>query len=53
MAEGSVVLAVSGEADDVERILALVREIKGEPPIPSLRRPCKSCAAPCVYREEG
>ncbi|HAA90060.1 MAG: Uncharacterized protein XD63_0988 [Thermoanaerobacterales bacterium 50_218] len=31
--EGSVVIAVSGDADDVERVFNLVKEIKGEPPV--------------------
>lgn len=34
--EGSVVIAVSGEVDDVERIFGLIKEIKGEPSVQEL-----------------
>ena len=48
-AEGSVTLIVDGEEEDVNRCLDLIEEIKGEPPLPAVKGPCKCCGAPCSF----
>ncbi|NPV29578.1 MAG: hypothetical protein HPY58_07975 [Firmicutes bacterium] len=49
--EGAVVIAVSGEADNVERIFNLIKEIKGEPPVSGLKQECAKCFSPCAAGE--
>ncbi len=49
-AEGSVTLLVEGKDDDVGRCLDLLEKIKGEPPLPSAKSPCKTCGAPCSFQ---
>jgi hypothetical protein len=48
-AEGSVTLIVQGEDDDVNRCLDVIEGIKGEPPLPVVKGPCKGCGAPCSF----
>ncbi len=48
-AEGSVTLIVEGEEKDVNRCLDFIEGIKGEPPLPAAKRPCKGCGAPCSF----
>jgi hypothetical protein len=48
-AEGSVTLIVEGEEKDVNRCLDFIEGIKGEPPLPAAKGPCKSCGAPCSF----
>lgn len=48
-AEGSVTLIVEGEEDEVNACLDLMEEIKGEPPLPAVKGPCKTCGAPCSF----
>ncbi len=48
-AEGSVTLIVEGEEEDVTRCLDFVEGIKGEPPLPAVKGPCKGCGAPCSF----
>jgi hypothetical protein len=48
-AEGSVTLIVEGEKDEVNACLDLIEEIKGEPPLPAVKGPCKTCKAPCSF----
>lgn len=44
--EGTVVLAVSGEAEAVERAITEISAIKGEPPLALKKRYCATCYAP-------
>jgi hypothetical protein len=48
-AEGSVTLIVEGEKDEVNACLDLIEQIKGEPPLPAIKGPCKTCGAPCSF----
>ena len=48
-AEGSVTLVVDGEDDDVNRCLDFIEGIKGEPPLPAVKGPCKGCGFPCSF----
>jgi hypothetical protein len=48
-AEGSVTLIVDGEDDEVNRCLDFIEGIKGEPPLPAVKGPCKGCGAPCSF----
>jgi hypothetical protein len=48
-AEGSVTLIVDGEEDGVNRCLDFIEGIKGEPPLPAAKGPCKGCGAPCSF----
>ncbi len=49
-AEGSVTLIVEGEDDDVNRCLDFIEGIKGEPPLPAAKGPCKTCGAQCNFK---
>ncbi len=49
-AEGAVTLLVDGEDGPVGRCLALIEQIKGEPPLPAAKSPCKTCGAPCSFK---
>ena len=49
-AEGSVTLIVEGEEDEVNKCLDLIEGIKGEPPLPAVKPPCKTCGAPCSFK---
>jgi hypothetical protein len=49
-AEGAVTLIVEGEDADVKRCLDLIENIKGEPPLPAAKSPCKTCGAPCSFQ---
>ncbi len=48
-AEGSVTLIVEGEDDEVNRCMDVIEGIKGEPPLPVAKGPCKGCGAPCSF----
>ena len=48
-AEGSVTLIVEGEEKDVNCCLDFIEGIKGEPPLPAGKGPCKGCGAPCSF----
>ncbi len=48
-AEGSVTLIVEGEDDEVNRCLDFIEGIKGEPPLPAVKSPCKGCGMPCSF----
>jgi hypothetical protein len=52
-AEGSVTLIVDGEDDGVNRCLDLIEGIKGEPPLPAVKGPCKGCGFPCSFDGKG
>lgn len=46
--EGAVTLGVSGEEEEVRKIMALVRAIKGEPALQTTKRKCSECRS-CHY----
>jgi hypothetical protein len=48
-AEGSVTLIVEGDDVEVNRCLDMIETIKGEPPLPLAKSPCKTCSAPCNF----
>jgi hypothetical protein len=48
-AEGSVTLIVEGEDAEVNRCLDFIEGIKGEPPLPAFKSPCKGCGMPCSF----
>jgi len=49
-AEGSVTLIVEGEDDEVNACMDMIEAIKGEPPLPAVKPPCKTCGAPCSFK---
>ena len=50
-AEGSVTLIVEGLKEDVNRCLDFIEQkIKGEPPLPGVKGPCKTCPLPCSFQ---
>lgn len=50
-AEGSVTIVVEGRDSNVKKCLKfLEQKIKGEPPLPALKSPCKTCAMPCSFQ---
>ncbi|MBN1827664.1 MAG: hypothetical protein JW884_00760 [Deltaproteobacteria bacterium] len=49
-AEGSVTLIVEGDDDDVKACMDAIEAIKGEPPLPVVKSPCKICGAPCSFK---
>lgn len=48
--EGSVVIAVSGETDNVKMAVDLIGAIKGENPVPGIRQDCSECLSSCNFR---
>ncbi|MBN1613792.1 MAG: hypothetical protein JW950_04920 [Deltaproteobacteria bacterium] len=49
--EGSVTLIVDGPDAKVNRCLKYIEgRIKGEPPLPALKSPCKTCIVPCSFQ---
>lgn len=48
--EGSVTLIVEGKDKDVNGCLDLIEQIKGEPPLPSVKGPCKTCGLLCNFQ---
>jgi hypothetical protein len=50
-AEGCVTLAVEGPASQVNKCVKFIEQkIKGEPPLPALKSPCKTCSLPCSFQ---
>ena len=47
--EGAVTLAVEGAEVEVKKIFELVKSIKGEKPLSSLKQKCSQCASRCDY----
>lgn len=45
--EGAVVLAIEGVEKNVSAAWETIKQIKGEKPIPSLKRSCADCPDPC------
>ncbi len=54
-AEGSVTLIIEGGDDDVNKCMNFVETVKGEPPLPAAKGPCKTCPILCSFqgREES
>ncbi len=50
--EGSVVMVVEGEDQEVDKIMDLIKKIKGEPAVQSLKQKCSECGAPCSIMEK-
>ncbi len=49
-AEGCVTIAVEGPDAKVNKCLKFVEQkIKGEPPLPAAKTPCKTCGMPCSF----
>lgn len=53
--EGAVTLIVEGKDGDVNRCLDFIEKIKGEPPLPAAKGPCKTCGVLCSFqgKDEG
>ncbi len=49
-AEGAVTLLVEGDDDKVNKCLDFVETIKGEPPLPAAKGPCKTCPILCSFQ---
>jgi len=50
-AEGSVTLVVEGPDAKVSKCMKFIEQkIKGEPPLPALKSPCKTCPMPCSFQ---
>jgi hypothetical protein len=47
--EGSVTLAVEGEDAEVEKIFKLIKSLKGEKPLESIKQRCSQCTDKCDY----
>lgn len=50
-AEGSVTLVVDGPDAAVNKCVKFIEQkIKGEPPLPAAKSPCKTCGLPCSFQ---
>jgi hypothetical protein len=49
-AEGAVSLIVEGDDETVNKCLDFVEGIKGEPPLLSVKGPCKTCGIACSFQ---
>jgi hypothetical protein len=49
-AEGSVTLVVEGGDDDVNKCVNFIETVKGEPPLPGVKGPCKTCPILCSFQ---
>jgi len=49
-AEGSVTLLVEGDDEKVHNCLEFIEGIKGEPPLPGVKGPCKTCPVLCSFQ---
>ena len=48
--EGSITLAVDGDASNIEHSLSIIKGVKGEPPFPGAKGNCEKCSISCDYR---
>lgn len=48
--EGAVTLVVEGAPEQEEKAVTLLKEIKGEPPVPSWKKKCSDCPFRCGYK---
>jgi hypothetical protein len=49
-AEGSVTIIVEGEETKINRCMDFIESIKGEPPLPAVKGPCKTCDTLCSFQ---
>lgn len=50
-AEGCVTLVVDGPDAEIKKCIKFIEQkIKGEPPLPAVKSPCKTCSLPCSFR---
>lgn len=50
-AEGCVTLVVDGPDAQVNKCIKFIEQkIKGEPPLPAVKSPCKTCSIPCSFQ---
>ena len=50
-AEGCVTLIVDGPDTEVKKCIKFIEQkIKGEPPLPAAKSPCKTCGLPCSFQ---
>lgn len=50
--EGAVTLLVYGDDEKVNRCLDFIETIKGEPPLPVAKGPCKTCPIRCSFQDK-
>jgi hypothetical protein len=48
--EGCVSILIEGEDEDVNECMDFIETIKGEPPLPSVKGPCKTCPVLCSFQ---
>ncbi|HHU30920.1 MAG TPA: hypothetical protein GXZ53_09600 [Firmicutes bacterium] len=48
--EGSTTFMIEGPEENVNKMMQLVKAVKGEPPVGSSRRACDDCDKPCAYQ---
>ncbi|MEA3470272.1 MAG: hypothetical protein U9R24_00980 [Thermodesulfobacteriota bacterium] len=48
--EGAITIIVEGEDEDVNECVDFIETIKGEPPLPSAKGPCKTCPVLCSFQ---
>lgn len=48
--QGSVVIVVEGDKEDVEKALKIVNSIKGEKPLDARKRDCETCHNNCTFK---
>lgn len=51
--EGSTTFMIEGTEEKVTKMVQLIKEIKGEPPVGRSRRACSSCDKPCAYLQKN
>jgi len=49
-AEGAVGIIVEGDDEEVNRCCDYIEGIKGEPPLPGIKPPCKTCPILCSFK---
>jgi len=49
-AEGAVTIIVEGDDDEVNQCCDYIEDIKGEPPLPGIKPPCKTCPLLCSFK---
>lgn len=49
-AEGAVSIIVDGDDEEVNRCCDYIEGIKGEPPLPGIKPPCKTCPILCSFK---
>jgi len=49
-AEGAVSIIVEGDEEEVNQCCDYIEDIKGEPPLPGIKPPCKTCPILCSFQ---